>query len=111
MVHRLTVLAAFFDIDKTQDKFFASYDEVAKLDTLLQRTLYELYCTHVQSMDPLAYCSAEEVEVIVEQLKKSAVAVARLSLFDKPTLVSFALSMAHQLRTLSETSKSSTGSS
>lgn len=109
MVHRLVVLNAFFDVDDKQGKFFSSYEEVSKLDTLLLRTLYELYCTHVQAMDPLAYCSAEEVEVIVAQLGKSDVGAARLSLFDKPTLVSFALSLAHQLRSTSATSKSSIG--
>jgi hypothetical protein len=109
MVHRLTVLAAFFDIDTKHDKFFASYEEVSRLDTLLLRTLYELYCTHVQSMDPLAYCSAEEVDVLVEQLGKSEFVAARMSLFDKPTVVSFALSLAHRLRSMSGTSKSATG--
>jgi hypothetical protein len=109
IVHRLVVLNAFFDVDDKQGKFFASYEEVSKIDTLLLRTLYELYCTHVQAMDPLAYCSAEEVEVLVEQLGKSEVAAARLSLFDKPTLVSFVLSLVHNLRSMSATSKSSTG--
>ena len=111
VVQRLTLLHACFDLEEKHGKFFATHEEVTQLGPHLFRSLYELYCAHVQSMDPLAYCTPEEVEVLVEQLGKSEIAAARLSLFDRPTLQSFALSLVNRLRAMSPTPNASTGSS
>lgn len=85
--------------------FFETTEEVAELDPLLVRTLYQLYLSHQQATDPLSYCSKEEVQELIAQLGKSDESVARLSLLDRPTLLSFALSMAVIQRETSQAPK------
>jgi hypothetical protein len=97
VIMRLTVLNVCYDVDDKQAPFFKR-DDVFKIDAPLARTLYELYIAHQQAMDPLAYCSAEKVEELVAALGKYEMSVARLSLFDLPTLRSLCISMAHLLR-------------
>lgn len=98
LIHRMTIAKAFFDVDKTQDRFFRSHEQVAELDNLLVITLYELYCTNVQRSDPYLYATKEKVEEIAETLGKSPSAEASMSLFDRPTLLSLSLSLARRLR-------------
>ncbi len=98
LIQRLTVARAFFDVEKTQERFFASHEQVAQLDNLLVRTLYELYCFHVQRRDPFAFLSAEDAQHFAETLGKSPGAEARLSMFGRDTLLSLSLSLARLLR-------------
>jgi hypothetical protein len=107
-IHRETISRAFVDPDKPDEPFFASQHEVAQLDNLSVRSLHELYLAHHQSMDPLAFCPAEEVGALVEQLGKSESSAGILSLYDLPTLRSLVLSMALLLRETRQTLKSST---
>lgn len=104
-IYGLTVYEAFVDPDKPDDRFFEDIDDVRGLDAKLTRTLYELYITHQESMDPLSRLSREEVDALVAQLGKSEISVARLSLFDRDTLQSCVLSMACVLRETRPTSK------
>jgi hypothetical protein len=97
-IQRETVACAFVDPDKPSHAFFASQEEVASLDNLTVRTLYELYIAHGQAMDPYAFCPPEEIEELIAALGKSDSSAARMSLFDAPTLRSCVLSMARMLR-------------
>lgn len=98
LIHRCIIAKAFFDVEKTMDRFFSSQADVAKFDALVVRSLYELYASHVQDMDPLSFVPPEEVGALIAQLGKSETHAARLSLFDRRTLLSFVLSMAQLLR-------------
>lgn len=97
-IMRLTIAEAFVDPDKPTEPFFDGVEDVMLIDNVMVRTLYELYIAHQQSMDPLAYVSPEEVDALVAQLGKPGNSEARLSLFDRPTLLSCVLSMASLLR-------------
>jgi len=98
LIHRETISRAFVDVDKPAEPFFSSQKEVAQLDNLTVRSLYELYVAHHQAMDPYTHCPPEEVEKLVESLGKSETPLALLSLFDAHTLRLFAASMASMLR-------------
>lgn len=98
LIHRETVSRAFYDAANTEESFFGSQADVAELDNLTVRSLYELYISHAQSMDPYAYCAPEEVEALAEQLGKSESSAGLLNLFDAVTLRSLLLSMALRLR-------------
>jgi hypothetical protein len=102
-IMRLTIAEAFVDPDKPSEHFFDGVSDVALLDNVMVRTLYELYIAHQQSMDPMAYVSREEVDALVAQLGKPGNAEGRLSLFDRPTLLSCVLSMASMLRETPQT--------
>jgi hypothetical protein len=104
-IMRYTILAAFVDPDKPEQQFFEGIDDVMSLDNVMVRTLYELYIAHQQAMDPLAYASREEVDALVAQLGKPGSDEGRLSLFDRPTLQSFVLSMACALRSMRQQPK------
>lgn len=109
-LHREVVLRSVVDPDSPdRAPFFESAAQVREMDSLLVRSLYELCIHHQQAADPYAHVTGEEVEALVAQLGKSNDSVARLSLFDRPTLVSFVLSMASLLREKSATPKSNTG--
>jgi hypothetical protein len=110
VVNRHVVLWAFMDPENGK-RFFRDIDEVGQIDNVLLRTLIELYRAHIQALDPLAHASEEEVNALVAQMGKSETALARLSLYDRPSLLSYALSMAHLLRDRSPTPKSDTGPS
>lgn len=97
-LHREIVSRAFVDADKHEDAFFGSQKDVAELDNLTVRSLYELYIAHHQAMDPYAFCPPEEVERLVRTLGESSSSEAILSLYDAPTLRSFVTSMASLLR-------------
>jgi len=100
-IHRGIVFRAFVDPDSEAvppARFFESLDEVRALDPVMVRTLFELYMTHQQATDPLSYMSREEVDSLVESLGKGSSAAGRLSVLDRNTLLSCALSMAHILR-------------
>lgn len=112
LIQRETVAAAFFQGLGDEDGpiyLFGEADAVAELDALVVTTLYELYVTHSNVMDPYAFCPEEEVDGLVEQLGKSATAVDGLSLFDRRTLMSFVVSMASRLRAKQASPNSSTG--
>lgn len=104
-IMRHTILASFVDPDKPGEPFFDGIGDVLSLDNVMVRTLYELYIAHQQSMDPMAYVSREEVDALVAQLGKPGNAEGRLSLFDRPTLLSCVLSMASLLRETPQTPK------
>jgi hypothetical protein len=104
-IMRYTILAAFVNPDKNDEPFFDGIEDVMSLDNVMIRTLYELYIAHQQTMDPMAYASREEVDALVAQLGKPGNAEGRLSLFDRPTLLSFVLSMASVLRETRPTPK------
>lgn len=97
-IQRLTVFHAFVDPDKPGEKYFEDLGDVMGLDGIMVLTLYQLYLSHQQSMDPLAYVSEEEVDALIAQLGKPGNAEGRLSLFDRRSLLSFVLSMASMLR-------------
>lgn len=108
-IHRETISRAFVDPDQPDVPFFGSQGDVAELDNLTVRALYELYIVHHQSMDPYAFASAEDVQKLVDALGKSeSSAAALLSSFDFVTLRSFAISMASLLRETQRSPKSST---
>lgn len=98
VVQREIVSRAFFDIDKPDEYFFSKQEDVAELDTLTVRSLYELYVMHQQELDPLAYCTDEQAEEIVEALGKSNAEREALTLYDARTLRSFVISLASKLR-------------
>jgi hypothetical protein len=100
LIHRETIAAAFYDAEHPTDAFFSSEEEVAELDNLTVRGLYELYMTHVQALDPYSFCPLEEVQELAETLGKSENSVGILNLYDGPTLRSFCLSLALRLREL-----------
>lgn len=108
-IHRETISRAFVDPDQPDDAFFGSQKDVAELDSLTVRSLYELYIAHHQAMDPYLFCPEEDVERLVEQLGKSESSAGLLSLYDAPTLRSFVLSLACKLRATQPTPKSTTG--
>lgn len=97
-IHRELISRACFNPDNPAESFFGSQNDVAELDNLTVRSLFELYSLHQQSLDPYAFCPPEEVERLVEDLGKSERSVEVLKLFDAPTLRSFVLSMASMLR-------------
>lgn len=97
-IHREVISRAFVDPEHPQEAFFGSQNDVAELDNLTVRALFELYMLHQQALDPYAFCPPEEVEKLVEALGKSERSVETLSLYDAPTLRSFVLSMASTLR-------------
>jgi len=98
MIHRETISRAFVDVDAPAQPFFSSQKEVAELDSLTVRTLFELYKAHHEAMDPYTHCPPEEVGALVESLKKSAQPLAVLSLYDSSTLRHCVTSMASMLR-------------
>lgn len=98
LIHRETVARAFYDPAKSTDSFFGSQAEVAELDNLTVRSLYELYISHAQSMDPYAHAPLEEIEELAETLGKFESSVGLLNLFDAATLRSLLLSLALRLR-------------
>lgn len=108
IIQRETIAAAFCDPDKPTDAIFGSQEDVAKLDNLTVRTLFELYVAHGQAMDPFTFCSEENVQELLDALGKSGSSVARMSLFDGPTLRSFVISMASMLLEMQQTLKSPT---
>lgn len=97
-VHRELISRAFVDPERPSEPFFPSQNDVAELDNLLVRSLYELYVTHQQALDPYAFCPPEDVEKLVETLGKSESSVGLLNLYDAPTLRSLLLSMGSMLR-------------
>jgi hypothetical protein len=97
-IHRELISRAYVDPDKPDEPFFPSQKDVAELDNLSVRSLYELYVTHQQSLDPYAFCSPEQVEKLVDTLGKSESSVGLLNLYDAPSLRSFVLSMALKQR-------------
>lgn len=101
-IHRELVSRAFVDPQRSTEPFFASQNDVAELDSLTVRSLYELYITHQQALDPYAFCPPEEVERLVATLGKSessgAALVGVLNLYDAPTLRSLLLSTVSRLR-------------
>ncbi len=107
---RYTLLAACFNVDAGGGKLFSSHDELLQLDVTLLHTLYGMYETHRVSIDPLLYCSAEEVDGLVAALGKGEIGLRRLSLYDLSTLRAFVLSMASRLRSTPPTPNSSTTS-
>jgi hypothetical protein len=102
-IMRYTILEAFVDPDKPAEAFFDGIGDVMLLDNVMVRALYELYIAHQQSMDPLAYVSREEVDALIAQLGKPGSGAERMSLFDRPTLLSCVLSMASVLRETQQT--------
>lgn len=98
LIHRETVARAFYDPDRADHSFFGSQEDVAELDNLTVRSLYELYVTHAQSMDPYAFAPLEQIEELADTLGKSESNVGLLNLFDAVTLRSLLLSMALRLR-------------
>lgn len=101
VVSRMTLLAAFTDLED-QKPFFASLEQVFRLDVPLATTLYGLYLVHCQTFDPYSYATQEDVEALVAQLGKSGFAPGRLSLFGLDTLRSLCLSMARLLHEMSQ---------
>lgn len=98
VIMRLTILAAFYDIEDKQAPFFTR-EQAFKLDSALARTLYDLYLAHQSALDPLTHCATEEeVNAVIAGLGKSEIPLARLSLFDAPTRLNLLLSMAYLLR-------------
>lgn len=97
-IHRELISRAYVDPDKPGEPFFGSQNDVAELDNLTVRSLYELYIVHQQSLDPYAFCPPEEVDKLTDALGKSERSAETLSLYDAPTLRSFVLSMALRLR-------------
>lgn len=97
-IHRELISRAYVDPDRPGEPFFPSQNDVALLDNLAVRSLYELYITHQQSLDPYAFCPPDEVDKLVDTLGKSESSVGLLNLFDAPTLRSLLLSMALKQR-------------
>lgn len=100
LIHRETIARAMFDADDHTQSFFGSHEDVAELDALTVRALYELYMMHAQAMDPYAYCPASEVQALAEALGKSEWPAESLSLFDLPTARTCLLSLAQENREL-----------
>jgi hypothetical protein len=110
---RQAIFRAYVDPDSDPDlpeKFFEDIDDIRKLDTVLVLELYELYISHQQLADPFKFVSREEVDVFVEQLGKPGTTERGLTLCDRRTLLSYALSMACVLREMRAQPSSSTTS-
>lgn len=99
-IHRELISRAFVDPEKPEEPFFPSQNDVAELDNLTVRSLYELYVTHQQALDPYAFCPPEQIEQLAESLGKSESSVGLLNLYDAPTLRSLLLSTALKLRSM-----------
>lgn len=98
-IHRELISRAFVDSEHPDVPFFPSQNDVALLDNLTVRSLYELYVTHQIALDPYAFCPPEEVEKLTEAMGKSESSVAGLlNLYDAPSLRSFVLSLVSMLR-------------
>ena len=98
-IHREVISRAFVDPEHPEAPFFPSQNDVAVLDNLVVRSLYELYVTHQMALDPYAFCPPEEVEKLADALGKSeSSVVAVLNLYDAATLRSFVLSTVSMLR-------------
>jgi hypothetical protein len=97
-IQRELISRAYVDPDKPDEPFFPSQRDVAELDNLSVRSLYELYVTHQQSLDPYAYCPPEDIERLADSLGKSESSVGLLNLYDAPTLRSLLLSLALRQR-------------
>lgn len=97
-IHRELISRAYVDPEKPTEPFFPSQNDVAELDNLTVRSLYELYVTHQQSLDPYAFCPPEDIERLVESLGKSETSVGLLNLYDAPTLRTLLLSLALKQR-------------
>lgn len=111
VIHRETVSRAFYDPASKEESFFSSQAEVAELDSMTVRSLYELYISHSQSMDPYAHVPKEDIEELADILGKSESSVGLLNLYDAETLRSLLLSMGLRLRETLQTLKWSTGGS
>ena len=97
-IHRELISRACVDAENPAEPFFPSQYDVAELDNLAVRSLYELYVTHQQALDPYAYCPPEDVDKLVDALGKSESSVGILNLYDTPTLRSLLLSTVLRLR-------------
>jgi hypothetical protein len=97
-IHREVISRAFVDPAAPDEPFFGSQNDVAELDNLTVRALFELYMLHQQALDPYAFCPPEEVEKLTEALGKSERSVETLSLYDAPTLRLFVIILASMLR-------------
>lgn len=112
-IHREVVAMALCDVDKTDEPFYSSPEQVAQDDASVVEACWELCVNHQVAMDPYRHCSPEEVEELVELLGKAGSDEAQgqvlSSLFEPSTRSSFVISMAKRLREMSATPKSSTG--
>lgn len=97
-IHRELLSRACVDPEKHDEPFFPSQNDVAALDSLMVRSLYELYVTHQQALDPYAFCPPEELERLAATLGKSESSAGILNLYDAPTLRSLLLSMVLKQR-------------
>jgi hypothetical protein len=110
-IKREIISRAFYDAASPDEPFFSSQNEVAALDATLVAACFELYTRHQVTVDPYAHCDAEEVDELLELLKKSETSAETWRLFDAPTLWSFVLSLGSRLREMSAQHSSDIGSS
>lgn len=108
-IKREVVATSLRDSDDAEHFFFADSAEASQLDAQTITALYELYLLHHETLDPYAFASKEEVEVLVQQLGKSPSDEGILKLFDAPTLRKCVLSLALLLHETQQTPKSPTG--
>lgn len=108
-IQREVIAAAFYDLDKPDEPFFASPEQVAELDAPNVLACWTLFQNHQIAMDPFAHCTREEVDELVELLGKSGDGEGLSRLFAPSTQWSFVLSLASRLREMSAQLKSATG--
>jgi hypothetical protein len=101
-VHRQIIYRACIDPDSVSSDaepkpFFPGVQAVRQIDDTFAQMLYQLYLSHQQWVNPYLGASQSEVTEIIEALKKTPERRAMLGLYDVPTLLTLAASMAAQL--------------
>lgn len=89
--------------------FFPSMRAVRQLDTVIVKTLFDIYLDHQNYVSPLLCGNPDEIKELADALGKGLSSAVILSHYDAPTLRTLLHFMAAELRT-SRGPSSSTGS-
>lgn len=104
-IKRQVISVAFVDTDTIgnpngEEKFFPGIVQVRFLDTVMMETLWNVYLSHQQHVNPLlSFTSQADVESLVDELGKEPGAQAILSWYDAPSLRSLVLTLVDRRQT------------
>ncbi len=79
--------------------FFDGIGRVRQLDSVMQQTLFYMYLSHQDYVNPLRGLQEDDVAALVEGLKKTPETEALLGQYDARSLLRLALTLAAELRT------------
>lgn len=102
-IERQIIYRAFVDLEKKPDAhdydpFFQAPQAIRQLDSVMVRTLFEIYSNHQQYVNPLKGLEPEEAKELAEALGKVHGAEAILGQYDAPALRLLVHILAAQLR-------------